>query len=322
MTEFLAVDIGGTHARFARATIGEDGVPVLGIVRKYRVAEHPGFEACWTAWLAEDGGDMPEAACIALAGPVKLPVIKMTNSSWVIERAGLAERLGLQHLRIVNDFAAISHAVTRLPTQNLRLLFGESRPFPANSSVTIIGPGTGLGVGLIAYRQHRPHVIATEGGHIAFAPQDATERQVHALLARRFDRVSAERIVSGPGLNLIYRALADIAGQPLPEQDDAALWAAALAGSDPLAVQALDLLCNSYGAVAGDLALAHGAGAVVLAGSLTRRLLPGLADSGFHERFCAKGRYRELMATIPVWLAEHEEIGLFGAAACYGAERE
>ncbi len=322
MTDLIAADIGGTNARFARATLDDKGVPTLSDVRKYKVADYPSLAACWARFKADEGGDVPDAISIAFAAPIAQEVIKLTNSSWVIRPANLSQDLGVSNVRLVNDFEAVAYAIARLPGDRLELLFGPDDPFPTDGAVTILGPGTGLGVALIAYDDGIPHPIATEGGHIDFAPLDSIEGQILDHLRREYRRVSTERIVSGPGLNTLYRALATITREKIEMLSDADLWDVALDGSNSLARTALERLCLSYGSVAGDLAVAHGPHAVVLAGGLTQRMKNFLVkESGFHSRFTAKGRYEALMRTIPVRLADHPEIGLFGAAAAYREAR-
>lgn len=317
MKEIIAVDVGGTNARFARATLDDQGVPTLGEVRKYKVSDYASLQACWDAFRKDDGGEIPVAASIAFATAIGRDVIKLTNSSWMIRPGTLAQDLKLDHLRLVNDFEAVAHAVSKLPKENLELLFGPDIPFPETGSVTILGPGTGLGVAMIAFDEGVPHVVATEGGHIDFAPLDALESRVVAYLRDKFLRVSTERIVSGPGLNYLYKALATINHARVELMTDAELWQVALDGTNSFARSALERFCLCYGAVAGDLALVHGPHSVVLAGGLTQRMKPYLRTSGFHSRFMAKGRFEGLMSNVPVRLAVHEEIGLYGAAAAF-----
>jgi len=317
MTDIIAADIGGTNARFARAKLNARNVPKLGKVRKYKVADFPSLQACWAAFAKDEGGDLPNAASIAFATAIGRDVIKLTNSSWVIRPDTLDEELGLKQTRLVNDFEAVAHAVARLPQENLPLLFGEDRPFPYDGGVTVLGPGTGLGVAMIAFDDDVPHAIATEGGHMDFAPLDPLEEKILDYLRDKFLRVSTERIVSGPGLNNIYKAMATIGHDRVVLMEDAELWQAAIDGTDPFARAALERFCLCYGSVAGDLALAHGPHGVVLAGGLTQRMREFLPQSGFHRRFIAKGRFESLMRTIPIRLAVHDEIGLYGAAAAF-----
>lgn len=322
MTELVAADIGGTNARFARATLDGWGVPTLGDVRKYKVADYPTLAACWARFEADEGGKLPDIASIAFAAPIVQETIKLTNSSWVIRPAQLAQDLGLSNVRLVNDFEAVAHAVARLPKTSLELLFGPDEPFPEDGGITVLGPGTGLGVALIAYDDGKPHILATEGSHTDFAPLDELEAQFLNLLRKEFRRVSTERIVSGPGLNNLYKSLAMIGHEKVELLTDADLWAAALDGSNRLARMALDRFCLSLGSAAGDLALTHGPHGVVLAGGLIQRLKDYLVkESGFYARFTAKGRYEALMHTLPVRLATHPEIGLYGAAAAYRERR-
>ena len=317
MTDIIAADIGGTNARFARAKLSARNVPTLGKVRKYKVADFPSLQACWAAFAHDEGGNLPKAASIAFATAIGRDVIKLTNSSWMIRPDTLDEELGLKQMRLVNDFEAVAHAVARLPDDNLPLLFGQDRPFPRDGGVTVVGPGTGLGVAMIAFDDGEPHVIATEGGHIDFAPLDTMEEKILAYLRDKFLRVSTERLVSGPGLNNIYKAMATIGHDRVMLMEDAELWQAAIDGTDEFARAAFDRFCLCYGSVVGDLALAQGPNAVVLAGGLTQRMRGLLPQSGFHRRFTAKGRFESLMATVPIRLAVHEEIGLYGAAAAF-----
>ena len=160
-------------------------------------------------------------------------------------------------------------------------------------------------------------VLATEGGHSDFAPLDGVEDEILHFLRNQLGRVSAERIVSGPGLVAIHAALAALEGRDIAPVDEVTLWTRALAGGDSLANAALDRLCLSLGSVAGDVALTHGATAVVIAGGLGRRMADHLPQSGFAERFVAKGRFERLMSGLPVRIVMHPEPGLYGAAAAF-----
>ena len=321
MREIVVADVGGTNARFARARLRDQGLPEMDAPRKYKVADFASLADCWAAFARDEGGPLPRAAAIGLAGPIKGEEVKLINSDWRIQRSALASELELDDFVVINDFEAVGYAVSRLQVENLELLFGPDTPFPDNGAVTVLGIGTGLGVGLLAYRDGVPRTIATEGGHFDFGPTDAVEDGLLAFLRNEFSRVSVERIVSGPGLANIYHALAAISGESAEALDDAALWDAALTGRVPLARRALERLILSYGSAAGDLALAHGPSAVVLAGGLTHLMRDLLGPHGFHERFVAKGRYEAVMRTVPIRLAIHDEIGLFGAAAAFGALR-
>ncbi len=313
----VAVDLGGTHARFAIATLLDDRRPTLGTVRKYRTAEHGGLADAWSAFAKEEGRALPSAASIAIAGPIEGELIRFTNNGWVLRPATLAAELGLDKLRLFNDFAAMAAAVGVLEAGELAHIGGPEGPLPGAGIITVIGPGTGLGVAQLLRRQGRNIVLATEGGHIDFAALDGFEEKLLARLRERHRRVSVERIVAGPALADIRATLALIAGEPIVPMDDATLWEAATAGSDPLAVEALDRFVMAFGAVAGDLALAHGARAVVITGGLANRIRSRLTGPLFNDRFRAKGRFEARMATFPIRLALHPDAGLLGAAAAF-----
>jgi glucokinase len=318
--EIVAVDLGGTNARFALAWL--EGRQVSGLDEPVTLKTHdyPDFEAAWAAYGSRLGRPLPSALGMAFAGPVGGELLAMTNTPWKIRPANLPGDLGLEALTIINDFAAVGHALGHLGPQHLRHVCGPDAPLPANGAISIVGPGTGLGVGLVVRRDGVAEVLATEGGHIGFAPQDEVEDALLAALRRDFGRVSIERVVSGPALAHIHDVLAQAAGAPAWSHDDTALWKAALSGDDALAVAALERFCRCFGSVAGDMALAHGAAGVALAGGVGLRLADHLAASGFTERFTAKGRFRPILAAMPVKLVTHPQAGLLGAAAAFAAE--
>lgn len=316
MIEIVVADIGGTHARFALAAIEAGRVVRLDAPVTLRAADFTGLATAWEAFAAQVGRPLPRAAGIAVAAPPG-DVYKFTNSDWVVDPAALGRELGLDAVTLINDFGAVGHAVARLDPSHFRHFCGPDTPLPGTGLISIIGPGTGLGVAQLLRRDDHYHVIETEGGHIEFAPLDAIEDHLIARLRSRHPRVSIERLVAGAGLAVIHETLAEIEGVTVHRREDKALWIAALDGESPLLTRALDCFCRIWGSVAGDLALAHGANAVVLAGGIGQRLSQRLAGSGFAERFIAKGRYAPRMAALPVKIITHPEPGLYGAAAAF-----
>lgn len=313
--DVVAVDVGGTHVRFAIATVAHDRGVRLGETVTFGTADHAYFRLAWERFVATLDRPLPSHAAIAIAGPVRDEVLKLTNNCWEFHPATLARDLGVGRVTLINDFGAVGHAVAQCGPEHFRHIAGPDAPLPQDGPISIIGPGTGLGVAQLLYRDGQTHVIETEGGHMAFAPHDAVEDAILARLRGHHQRVSVERIVSGPGLRAIYESLAEIEGiKPLPH-DDASLWAAALGGTDALAEAALDRFCRLLGSVAGDIALVHGATAVVIAGRLATLLADHLPHAGFAERFSAKGRLDRLMAALPVRLLTHPQPSLIGAAA-------
>ena len=318
MTPVVAVDLGGTHARFAIAHVDGGRVVELGPATTLRAAEHGSLQLAWEAFAAHQ--PLPRAAAFSVAAPIGGAVLQLTNNPWIIRPALIPEKLGVDTFTLVNDFAAVAHAVAQLPETALRHLCGPDVPLPVAGTVTIVGPGTGLGVACLLRGPGGYQVLPTEGGHIDFAPLDVIEDAILLQLRRRFRRVSVERMCSGPGLANIYESLGHLEGRAVMTGDDKALWAAALDGSDSLAAAALDRFCLSLGSVAGDLALTHLAGGVVIAGGVGLRLADHLPRSGFGQRFTAKGRFEGLMSRVPVKLITHPEPGLYGAAAAFAQE--
>jgi glucokinase len=252
---------------------------------------------------------------IAAAGPVIGDKVRLTNSDWVIDGAQLRDRQGIERVTLINDFGAVAHAVARIPEDHLAHIAGPEGPLPVTGTVSVIGPGTGLGVAHFHRFSGGYHVQATEGGHIGFAPQDEFDDRLLASLRARHGRVVTERVNAGPGISAIY---ATLGGGRLT--DDREIWRLGIARQDELAAQAVDRFCASLGTAAGDYALAHGASAVVLAGGLGLKLRDRLPESQFAERFRAKPRYEAMMAAIPVKLIVHPQPGLYGAAAAFALE--
>lgn len=304
--KIVVADIGGTHARFATAVL--DGFRVEALTAPFvtEVAGHETFEAAWRAYAAA-AGPFPQvrAAAIAVAGKAGGDTVRLTNGPWSIRPASLADSLGIDQVLVLNDFAAVAHAVAVLPPEQFAHLVGPDRPFPDQSVISVIGPGTGLGAAMVVRSAGGYAIVPTEGGHIAFAPLDPAEDALLARLRGRYGRVSVERIVSASGLREMVEG---------GTEDTRALWDAALSGTHQ---EAMERYLRCLGSVAGDLALAQGAAALVLAGGHGRRIAGRLAASGFHDRFVAKGRFRERLEALPIKLVAHPEPGLYGAAAAF-----
>ena len=321
MSRTIAVaDIGGTNARFAIAQIEAGRVRSLGEAVALGTDDFPSLESAWAEFCRRSLGKEPDSLAVAFAGPIRGNELKLTNSHWRIRRDSLSSDLGLRQHLVINDFEAIGYAVAGLGPESYRHLCGPDHPLPETGMISIVGPGTGLGVAALLRRADGFDVIATEGGHVDFAPLDEVEDRIVARLRETIGRASVDRIASGPGLVLIYQAVAESAGQPPALTDERALWTAAMEGSDPLAAAALDRFFLILGAVAGDYTLSQGAVALVIAGGLGLRLADYWARSGFADRFIAKGRFERQMNRIPVRLITHPQPGLFGAAAAFARE--
>jgi glucokinase len=319
VTDIVALDVGGTHARFATARI-DNGTIVLGEPVTLNTSDYASLQTAWEEFVRVSGGPVPRAASIAIAAPIVGNTIRMTNNSWIFRTDAVDEQLGLDAVTLINDFGAVAHAVARTPDGELVHIAGPDKPLPERGTVSVIGPGTGLGVAHFHRFPGGYHVQSTEGGHIDFAPLDDIDDRMLAKLRKEHRRVSTERVHSGPGIWEIYQALAAVEKRPIEPADDRTIWQRGIAREDSLAAAAIDRFCASLGSVCGDYALAHGASAVVLAGGLGLRLREMLPKSAFGERFRFKGRYTEMMAGIPVKMIVHPQPGLYGAAAAFANE--
>jgi glucokinase len=316
VTELVVADIGGTHARFALAQVEDGHVLQLGAAFTINTADYPGLIEAWQALADHLGRPLPRDAALALAYPVENDLPKLTNMPWTIDPPSLPEALGIDRHLFLNDFCAIGHATATLGPADFLHIVGPDIELPDNGVISIVGPGTGLGVGMVIRGNGQYQVIGSEGGNMDFSPQDDLDDRLMAALRKRYGHVSAERLVSGPALRDIHTVIAD-AEAPYP--DDRELWRAALEGDDPIAAAALERFCLCFGAFAGNIALAHGANALVIAGGLGLRLREHLPASGFAERLTAKGEYRSILEHLPIKLIAHAEPGLYGAAAAFAA---
>lgn len=322
--ELIALDIGGTHARFAHASVDPAGKIELDEPITLKTSDHGSLQLAWEEFERRTSKPVPPCAAIAIAGPVTGEVVRMTNNSWTINTGALDEQLEIDHVTVLNDFAAVAHACAQAPDELFVHLTGPDIPLPQIGNISVVGPGTGLGVAQFHRWDeggvHGYHVLATEGGHVDFSPTDSVEDAFLQRLRQRHRRVSLERVVSGPGIIEIYATLAHLERRPVADYTDRQIWERGLSGEDTLAKAAIERFCMALGSCAGDFALAHGAAGVVIAGGLGYRLLELLPKSGFADRFRFKGRYEQLMASLPVKLITHPQPGLYGAVAAFARE--
>jgi len=306
MVTRLVGDIGGTNARFA--WVGASGRPQGS--ETLAVCDYPGIAEAISAFA----GDRPIAeACIAVACPAHDDIIRFTNSPWQFSQRGLKERFGLDRLVVVNDFTALALSVPGLGDGEIERIGGGDTI--SGAPIAVIGPGTGLGVSGLVQRNGQWAALSGEGGHVGFAPADEEEIEILKVLAKRFGRVSVERLLSGSGLKNLYDALCEIEGTAGIAEDAAAISRLGLAGEDPAAVAAIERFCLILGSVAGDLALTLVArGGAYIGGGMAPRFLDVLRSGGFRRRFEDKGRFRDLMSSIPTSVITAENPALIGAA--------
>lgn len=311
----LIADIGGTNARFA--LVGPDGVAHDS--RTLLCVDYEGPAAAARAYLAEvrpPAAPVRGAFCVAC--PVTGDAVALTNNPWRFSVELTRQALGLDRLTVVNDFVANALAVPLL-TDADRVRVGGGAPVPG-MPVAVLGPGTGLGVALLVPAgDGRVVPVATEGGHVTMPATDAREAAVLDRLARRFDHVSAERVISGAGLVNLDQALCGVEGVEPATGDAAEIGRRALDGEDDVCLRALLLMFGMLGTVAGNLALSSGAlGGVAIMGGIVPRYLDLFRASPFRARFEAKGRFRDYLAAIPVDVVTHRYpafVGLAGLVA-------
>jgi glucokinase len=308
----LLADIGGTNARFALQKPGRRPT-------RYRVlktADHHGLSAAIDQYLAlvRPARD-PKVAAVAVAAPVLGDAVTLTNSPWSFSAAAVARAVGLDRLRVLNDFEALAWALGSFGSGDLRRM-GRGRPVVQTPSA-VFGPGTGLGVScLVPGPAHEPVVLASEGGHASLAAGTAREAAMIDVLRDRFGHVSAERALSGPGLANIYAALARLdSAAPSAPLRPGAIARAARDGSDPRAREAVAMFSALAGQFAGDLALTFGArGGVYVAGGVIPRLGEVFDARLFRRRFEAKGRFASWLRRVPTWLITHPRPAMPGLA--------
>ena len=322
----LVGDIGGTNARFALVDLAAPTIK-LHESKSLPNADFASLQHAIEHYLA-GVADQPARAALAVACPVGSDEIRLTNRAWSFSRSELQRTLGLSELRMLNDFGAVAWAIPALSPEHLLTLHGAPEP-PQRGPVSVLGPGTGLGVAmLVGSEANGWHVVETEGGHVGFAPLGDEERAISAWLTAQHGRTSTERLLCGKGLSeidLVLRGAANIApaaalmpGESSLQRprlrDPADIVAAALEGHDTAALQTLARFCAVLGSVAGDCALIHGARTVVIAGGIVPRFIPFLRSSAFRERFLAKGRMTPLLEAVPIHVITHPNPGLLGAA--------
>ncbi|MCK9383959.1 MAG: glucokinase [Nevskia sp.] len=308
-TPMLLADIGATNARFALEN-AQGGVHSIEV---FKCADFAGIVDVLRAYLARISGPRPRHAAIAIANPIDGDHVKMTNRNWQFSIEETRRELGFDTLLLVNDFTALAMALPRLDSsQRLQIGGGEARP---NAVIGLIGPGTGLGVSGLIPANDRWITLGSEGGHVSFSPMDETEVFILQFAWQEWQHVSAERLVSGPGIELIYRALASREGAQ-PPRDAAAIVNAAVADEDAFCVRVIDCFCGMLGTVASNVAMTLGAvGGIYIGGGIVPRLGQRFADFQFRRRFESKGRFEDYLAQIPTYVITAPYPAFLGVSA-------
>ena len=308
---WLVGDIGATHARFG--LVSPDG----SVLHSHTLPDehYPAIEAALAAFLQERGSlPMPRQGAIAIASPITGDTVAMTNHPWRFSIRELGDRFGFERLEVINDFTALALALPHLRPED-RLAVGGGDAVAA-MPIGVLGPGSGLGVSGLVSSKSGWIALTGEGGHATMAPATDRESAVLDRMRKHFDHVSAERILSGPGLVNLYNTLAQLDGIPSRGFTAPQITDLAVRAEDPLCVATLDMFCSMLGTMAGNLALTLGArGGVYIGGGIVPRLGRSFIDSPFRERFEAKGRFQAYLAAIPTFVVTHPMPAFLGCAA-------
>jgi glucokinase len=306
----LLADIGATHARLALET----APGVLRAVRVLRCDDFPGILPLLQAYLADHEGVRINHGAFALANPISGDYIRMTNRDWQFSTDEVRRALSLNTLLIVNDFTALAMSLPALTPKDL-MQVGGGEPTP-NAVIGVLGPGTGLGVSGLIPTADGFVTLGSEGGHTSFAPSDEREYFILQYAWRQLQHVSGERLISGPGMELIHRALAERNGIKAPERTAQEVMEAALIRHDPLCLEVLETFCAMLGTVSSNLAVTLGAvGGIFIGGGIVPRMGDWFKTSTFRARFEAKGRFSEYVSAIPTYVIMAENPAFIGVAS-------
>ena len=307
----LIGDVGATNARFALIQADGSMTPP----RVYALNDYPSISHAIDTFLAEESPPArPGHAVLAVAAPITGDQVTLTNHAWTFSIEALRRYVGLKRLRVINDFTANALAIPHLGESD-RIQIGLGSPV-SDAPIGLIGPGTGLGVSALVPTRSGAVPIPAEGGHVTMAPANVQESAILDLMRRRYDHVSAERVLSGPGLVNLYAALCELSAVPAASFTPAQITNPRIWDEDPRTREATAMFCAMLGTMAGNLALTLGArGGVYVAGGIVPRLGAYFAQSAFRARFEAKGRLRGYLASIPTYVIARPLPALLGAAA-------
>jgi glucokinase len=306
----LLADIGGTNARFALET----GPGEIGQVQVYPCADYPGVADVIKKYLKDTKIGRVNHAAIAIANPVDGDQVSMTNHDWTFSIEATRRALGFDTLLVVNDFTALAMALPGLSdSQRVQVGGGTRRP---NSVIGLLGPGTGLGVSGLIPADDRWIALGSEGGHATFAPADEREDLVLQYARKKWAHVSFERVCAGPGIEVIYRALASRDKKRVPANFDTQEVVKRALEGEPLAAESVDVFCGILGTFAGNIAVTLGSlGGIYIGGGVVPRLGEFFERSSFRKRFEAKGRFEAYLQNVPTYVITAEYPAFLGVSA-------
>jgi glucokinase len=306
----LLADIGGTNARFALET----GPGEIGQVQVYPCADYAGVADVIKKYLKDTKIGRVNHAAIAIANPVDGDQVSMTNHDWTFSIEVTRRALGFDTLLVVNDFTALAMALPGLTdSQRVQVGGGARRP---NSVIGLLGPGTGLGVSGLIPADDRWIALGSEGGHATFAPADEREDLVLQYARKKWSHVSFERVAAGPGVEVIYRALAARDKKRVPSNFDTSDVVKRALEGEPLAAESVDVFCGILGTFAGNIAVTLGSlGGIYIGGGVVPRLGELFERSSFRARFEAKGRFEAYLQSVPTYVITAEYPAFLGVSA-------
>ena len=306
----LVADVGGTNTRLALFDPATDELRALST---YDNCDHQRLEDIIASWLQTLDEPPPSTCCIAVAAPPADDRVTMVNISWSFSCRDMARRFGFTQLGWINDFQGIAYSLPHLGNTDRQLLHAGHQEAPGK--LAAMGPGTGLGGATLEIVAGMPMACACEPGHMGLAAANALELEIARLLLPRHGEIHAELLVSGPGLQRLYLALAEIRGETVDCLAPAEISRRALQGRDELSTLTLNTFCALLGSVCGDFVLAGGAyGGLYLAGGIIPRMIPFLRASNFVQRFREKGSMGDHLAAVPLYVITTAQPGLIGAA--------
>jgi glucokinase len=308
----LVGDVGGSNVRLAVARINGDGHVDLTHVSRLPVATFPSLGDAIQAW-ANEGRILPKTAVFALAGPTGADEVRFTNSNWVVSASGIQKRFGFKSVTLVNDFAAQARAVpANRPDEFETLIEGKAI---AGAPMVVLGPGTGLGMAILLPDGDDWRVLPAEAGHQAYGPCSPRERQILEHVSKELPYVSYENLVSGIGLDRLYQAICALEGKVARLKGGEEIGPSAIAGDDPCAVEAVEVMMLSLATFAGNAILSAGAkGGCVIAGGVAEALAPFMRTAAFKNRLTSRGPISAFFDDIPVRRARDSFAALEGAA--------
>jgi glucokinase len=306
--KFVA-DVGGTNIRLALVQNGR-----IAVIKKYLCKDYESIDEAILHFQTDIGHASFQAGCIGIACPVNGDLVKMTNHTWTFSISALKAHLGLVHLDVINDFTAVAHSLPTLNHNQLIQVGGGSAK--ENGNIAVFGPGTGLGVEHLTWTSGGWHTLDGEGGHVDFAPTEDDDLVIWRYLMNKHGRASAEEVMSGRGIVNIYTAFCQDRKSAVSFNDPSQITTAGLNNTDPIARKTIEQFCQIMGSFAGNIALnLCTTGGVFIGGGITSKLKEFFIESGFRQKFEAKGDFAHYVKSIPTYLINEPDHGLLGALA-------